>query len=53
MKEFYSVKEVAQIFGLTPNTVYSLLKGKQLAGCRIGRSWRIYKSEIEKFIQGV
>jgi excisionase family DNA binding protein len=52
MKEFYSVKEIAQIFDLTPNAVYSLLRTQQLEGCRIGGGWRVHKSVIEKFVQG-
>ena len=52
-KEFYSVKELAAILGVTPMTVYRLTKRGDLAHHMIGRAMRFRRAEIEDFLTRV
>lgn len=47
MTEFYTPAEVAQRFGVTRETVYSLISRGQLEAYRFGRSRRISESQIQ------
>jgi excisionase family DNA binding protein len=41
-----SAKQLAQMFGVSPHTIYSLLKKGIIKGYKIGRTWRFNWSEI-------
>ena len=49
-KEFYSVKEVAQILNLSPDRIYEYLRAGHLFGTRLAKhsAWRIPAAEIER-----
>lgn len=49
-KEFYSVKEVAQILNLSPDRIYEYLRTDHLSGARLTEhsAWRIPAAEIER-----
>jgi len=49
-KEFYSVKEVAQILNLSPDRIYEYLRANRLFGTRLTKhsAWRIPVAEIER-----
>jgi len=47
---FYTVKEVCEILKVKPLTVYRWLKAGKLKAVKIGKSFRIEKSEFEKFV---
>lgn len=49
-KEFYSVKEVAQILNLSPDRIYEYLRADRLFGTRLTKhsAWRIPAAEIER-----
>ena len=51
-KEFFSVKEVCEIIGLSRDRIYEALRREDLQGKRIGShgSWRIPVGEIERFM---
>lgn len=49
-KEFFSVKELAELFGVAEMTIYRLIQAKKLPFYRIGRMKRIKKSDLETFI---
>jgi len=47
MTTYFSPSEVAQIMGVTRDTVYSMISRKQLDAYRFGRSRRITPEQIE------
>ena len=49
-KEFYSVKEVAQILGLPPDRIYEYLRAGYISGARLTprSAWRIPITELER-----
>lgn len=42
--------EAMDILGVGKNTMYRLLKSGELEGVRVGRSWRIPESSIERLV---
>jgi excisionase family DNA binding protein len=44
--------EAMDILGVGKNTMYRLLKSGELNGFRVGRSWRVPESSIEKLMYG-
>ena len=51
MKKFYSVKEIAEIVGVTPQSVHNwILEGKIKAIKLTSRIIRISESELNQFI---
>ena len=47
----YSVNEVAEILHVSFRTIYRLMKVGKIQAVRVGKQWRIPKSEIEKYIK--
>ncbi len=49
-KEFYSVKEVAQILSLSPDRIYEYLRTGHLRGARLTEqsAWRIPDAELQR-----
>ncbi len=45
-----TVSDVAEILYVGRNTVYELLNSGSLEGFRIGKTWRIPKVNLEKYI---
>lgn len=48
--ELISVYEMQKILGIGKNTAYNLLKQNQINCFRIGRTWKIPKQSLEKYI---
>lgn len=44
--QFYSVKAVAEVFGVTPYTVREWCKNGTLEAVQPGKEWRIPESEV-------
>jgi excisionase family DNA binding protein len=49
--EFLTTEEVADIMRVKPATVRDWLRRGLLRGVSIQRSWRIPRSELERFVQ--
>lgn len=45
-----TVQEVADLMRVSTMTVYRLIKSGQLSAIRVGRSWRLRPSEIDRFL---
>ncbi|MCP3685592.1 MAG: helix-turn-helix domain-containing protein [bacterium] len=50
MDKIYDVFDVADMFSLSELTIRRYLKSNQLKGFKVGRFWRIEKSEVDRFI---
>jgi excisionase family DNA binding protein len=46
MKDYFTVNELAEHFGVNPKTIYRRLWAKQIPAYKVGRSWRIAKKDI-------
>ncbi len=49
-KEWYSVKELAEEWGLEEETIRQYIRTKQLEAVKFGNTYRINKDAIQKFI---
>jgi excisionase family DNA binding protein len=47
----FSLKEVADILGVHPETIRRAVKAGKLKAAKIGKDYRIAKSELERFFQ--
>lgn len=47
-KEFYTIKEAAELLRVHENTIYTLVRSKQIEHYRIGNQIRITAAELEK-----
>lgn len=50
LREIMTPEQVADYLQLTTDTVYRLIRSKQLAASRIGRSYRIPREDVETFL---
>jgi excisionase family DNA binding protein len=48
---FYTVSEVAHLLKLNPLTIYQYIQDGKIAAIRFNRSYRIEKTELDKFIE--
>lgn len=48
--EVLTVKEVAEILRTTILTVRELIKSKKLAAVKVGKEYRILRSEVDRFL---
>ena len=51
IEQMYRVKEAAEMFAVTKQTVYNLISNGDITSVKIGRSSRIPESAIAKFIE--
>lgn len=49
MKDIISTAEAAKILGLTKGRIRQLLQSGEIKGQRVGRTWIIYRRDIEEF----
>jgi len=49
-ERFYTIKEVAELLKVSDGGVWKWLKTDKLKGIKLGRMWRIKKSDLEEFI---
>ena len=52
-KEFYTAGELASKLEVNIMTVYRYIKAKRLRAYKIGKEFRIAKSEFDKFLNNV
>lgn len=50
MDDLYTPKEVAEILKVSRNTVYRYISSGKLKACYVGRSRRISKEELNRFL---
>jgi excisionase family DNA binding protein len=48
-EEFYTVEHAARRLGLHPKTVLRFIREDRLRATRVGRSWRILRSDLDVF----
>ena len=52
-KEFYKTEELAQKLRVSTMTIYRYIKAKKLKAYKIGKEFRIDKTEFRKFLNSV
>lgn len=50
-KEFYSLEEVAGLLGVNYQLIYRLVRAGELPAARIGKVYRIVRSDLDKYIE--
>ena len=50
-KDFYTAKELADKFGLNIMTIYRYIDKKKLKAYKIGKEFRIERSDFETFLK--
>jgi excisionase family DNA binding protein len=50
MEKLLTTQEVADYLGLTRRTIYTYIESKTLPAVKIGKEWRVKKSELEAFV---
>ena len=50
MEKLLTTQEVADYLGLTRRTIYTYIESKTLPAVKIGKEWRVKKTELEAFI---
>ena len=50
-KEFYSVKELAELLGVCEMTIYRMMKRGEIAYYSIGRAKRFRREDVEAFLK--
>ncbi len=48
----YTVREVAEAFGLHPDTVAAAIRRGELRATRLGRRWLVPREEVERIERG-
>ena len=48
-KEFLNIHETAELLGMHPNSVYEWVREGKLRAARLGKTWRIRRSDIDVF----
>ena len=51
MPEFVTPEEVAERFRVSPKTVRDWLRSGELVGVKVGRSWRIKASDVDRYLE--
>ena len=52
-KEFYKAEDLAKILEVNIMTIYRYIKAKKLTAYKIGKEFRIDKTEFKKFLVSV
>ena len=47
----YTIKQVAEVLQITPETTRELARDGRLTGSKIGRHWRFTDRDIEQFLE--
>ena len=53
MVRFLTLKQTAELLQLSTRTLLRMVKSNELPAFKVGRQWRIQKSELIKFIQSL
>jgi len=51
MEKLLSIEQVAEILGLEYKTIYRLIRNGGLPAARVGRVYRVYKADLEAFLE--
>ena len=49
--EYFTVEEIAAKLNLSKMTVYRLIRQKEIVSIRVGRSFRVLKSDYDKYVE--
>jgi excisionase family DNA binding protein len=49
---FISVSEAAEVLRSHPNTIYKMCRSGKLPAIKVGREWRIDKSQLDEYVKG-
>jgi excisionase family DNA binding protein len=49
--KLYSLKEVAEMLGVTYNTVWNLINTDKIKAVKVGRVLRVEQSEVERIMK--
>ena len=52
-KDFYLVEELAEWLRVSKMTIYRYIKSGKISACKIGKEFRIEKSEFDTFLKRV
>lgn len=50
-KEFLTVKEIAEMLGVTVDTIQGYIRRKELPAYRVGNYYRIKREDFTKFLE--
>ena len=48
-REYLTVEEVAERFGVTPTTIYRLVQRGRLPGFKVGNQWRFSQGRLDQW----
>jgi excisionase family DNA binding protein len=51
MSEFYTTKEIAELFKVTEKTVRDTINKGHIEAYKFGKEWRISKEALQKFLE--
>jgi len=51
MEELLTLKEVAQLLRLSPQTVYKLIQENTLIGIKVGNQWRFNPQQVQEWLK--
>lgn len=46
-----SVEEIAQHLGISKDTVYTWIAGKEMPGHRVGKLWKFQRAEVDEWVR--
>jgi DNA binding domain, excisionase family len=50
MDELYTIDEIKELLKITPRTLYNYIKRGSLKAIKIGKYWRVKRSDLEEFL---
>ncbi|MDP2705566.1 MAG: helix-turn-helix domain-containing protein [Patescibacteria group bacterium] len=50
-KDFYTAKEIAELFSMNVMTIYRYIKAGKLKAHKIGKEFRISRAEFDRFLK--
>ena len=50
-EKYYTTKELAEVFGVSSNTIINLCKHGEIKGIKIGTQYRISEKELNNYIK--
>ena len=48
---WFSVDEISDHLGVSRDTVYAWLNGRQMPGHKVGRLWKFQKAEVDAWVR--
>ncbi|MBT9165129.1 MAG: hypothetical protein DDT22_01339 [candidate division WS2 bacterium] len=51
MEELLVIKEVAEYFKVTPDTIRKWIKKGKLRAIKVGKNWRVTVKDLERFVE--